>query len=203
MTKVKICGLRRGMDVEMVNRYLPEYVGFVFAPSKRQVTMEEARVLRHSLIKGIQSVGVFVDAPPNDIAKLCHEGIIDVVQLHGKEDADTIQTIKEMTGKTVIKAVRVQSTGQVEAAQELPCDFLLLDTYDPEAAGGTGKGFDLSLLPEMKKPFFLAGGLCPENVREKIESCHPYGVDVSSGVEADGYKEDSLIRRFLQEAKCR
>ncbi|MGI6069612.1 MAG: phosphoribosylanthranilate isomerase [Blautia sp.] len=201
MTKIKICGLRRIEDVEMVNRYLPEYAGFVFAPSSRQVTAEEAGILKKALVPEIQSVGVFVDAPFAEIVEICKRGIIDVVQLHGHEDADTIRAVKEATGKTVIKAVRVQNKEQVEAAQKLPCDFLLLDTFRPGAAGGTGEDFDLSILPKLGKPFFLAGGLRPENVRAKMDRCCPYGVDVSSGVEQGGWKEEMLIRQFVQEVR--
>lgn len=185
----------------MVNRYLPEYAGFVFAPGRRQVTVEEAAVLKEALLPGIQSVGVFVDAPLEEIKEVCRRGIIDVVQLHGYEDADTVRAVKDAVGRTVIRAVRVQSREQVEAAQELPCDFLLLDTFCPGTAGGTGETFDLSLIPKLSKPFFLAGGLRPDNVPEKIKSCRPYAVDVSSGVETDGWKDERLIRQFMREVR--
>lgn len=201
MTAIKICGLRRREDVEIINRYQPDYVGFVFAPSARQVTPEQAAELGRYLAPEIQRVGVFVNAPPEEIRRICSQKIIDVIQLHGQESEEEIVWLKRQTGCPVIKAVAVQNTEQVRKAMDLPCDFLLLDTYSKKQAGGTGRGFDLNLIPAMEKPFFLAGGLGPDNVREKILACHPYGVDVSSGVEVQGWKDEIRIRDFVRNAR--
>lgn len=198
MTKIKICGLQRVEDAAIVNEVQPDYVGFVFAPSRRQVTGGTAFAIKEKLNSGIVTVGVFVDAPVESIITLCRENIIDVIQLHGSEDDSQIRYLKEYTGKEVIKALRVQSRGQVEAALSLSCDYLLLDTYTKGQAGGTGETFDLGILPEIEKPFFLAGGLSSANVRERISIARPYAVDVSSGVELNGYKDERLVREFVQ-----
>lgn len=200
-TKIKICGLRRREDVELVNRYRPDLAGFVFAPSRRQVTWEQASALAEGLQPEIRKVGVFVDAPLEEIRRICSREIIDVIQLHGRESAEQIKWLQEYTGKPVIKAVRVRSQEQILRAGELPCECLLLDTYSAGQAGGTGETFDLRLIPSIHRHFFLAGGLCPENVGERIGACRPYGVDVSSGVETAGWKDAEKIRRFVEQVR--
>ena len=199
MTAVKICGLRRSQDVEMVNRYLPEYAGFVFAPSKRQVSKEEAAVLREKMDERIQAAGVFVNAEIEEIAEIYREGIIQLIQLHGDEDERYIQKLREkIPGARIVKAVRVKSQEQIRQADGHPCEYLLLDSYTAEQYGGSGKGFDKRLIPETEKPYFLAGGLDAENVGENIRLCRPYAVDVSSAVETEGYKDEEKIRRFIE-----
>ena len=199
MTAVKICGLRRSQDVEMVNRYLPEYAGFVFAPSKRQVSKEEAAVLREKMDERIQAAGVFVNAEIEEIAEIYREGIIQLIQLHGDEDERYIQKLREkIPGARIVKAVRVKSQEQIRQADGLSCEYLLLDSYTAEQYGGSGKGFDKRLIPETEKPYFLAGGLDAENVGENIRLCRPYAVDVSSAVETEGYKDEEKIRRFIE-----
>lgn len=199
MTKIKICGIKSLADAEAVNRFKPDYAGFVFAPqSPRRVTPAEAKKLRETLDPRIAAVGVFTDAPAGEIVRLCREKIIDLVQLHGYGDETFIRELKKAVPNPVICAVRVRSSAGLEEADRLSCDALLLDAYDPDAAGGTGKVFDYSLIPPLRHPFFLAGGLCAENVLAAAAACRPMGVDVSSGVETDGRKDPRKILAFVE-----
>lgn len=198
MTKVKICGLRTPEDIGYVNQLKPDYAGFVFAPGKRQVSLLLAIRMRVRLAPQIQAVGVFVNEPLETVAALSRQKIIDIVQLHGDEDASYISRLKEKISAPIIRAVRVQSKEQVLEAEKLPCDYLLLDTFVEGQYGGSGKQFDPSLIPgQLQKPYFLAGGLDEQNVREILSRCKPFGVDVSSGVETNGYKDFDKISRFL------
>ena len=202
-SKVKICGLVRPEDIETANLCRPDYIGFVFADSRRRVSIEQAECLRAGLADGILAVGVFVNAPAQEAARIAEKGIIDIIQLHGDEDEAYIRTIKKYTRKPVIKAVRVQSREQILKAEELPCEYLLLDTYTKGQYGGSGKGFDLSLIPSLKRPFFLAGGLNSQNVRQAIDMTHPYAVDTSSGVETDYKKDYEKIKAFINAVRGR
>jgi phosphoribosylanthranilate isomerase len=198
MIKIKICGLQRKEDVEAVNRWLPDYTGFVFCESRRQVTPEQAGLLKAKLDSSIKAVGVFVNAPVSAVVKLCNQGIIDAVQLHGNEDEAYIQELKAQMDCPVIKAVRVQCADQVLQAEKLSCDFLLLDTYRQGQYGGSGEPFDHLLIPFLRKKFFLAGGLKKDNIAQAILNCKPYGVDVSSGVESGGVKAEDKIGQLIQ-----
>lgn len=199
--RVKICGLCQMNDVSYVNDCLPDYAGFVFAKSRRQVTAEQARKMREALDPRIRAVGVFVNAPIEDISRLCAQGIIDLVQIHGDEDGAYLRRLAARVHVPVIRAVRVQSTEQILRAQEEACDALLLDTYIPGQYGGGGRAFDTSLIPPLEKPWFLAGGLRPENVGERLAVCHPFAVDVSSGVETEGKKDPEKIRAFIKNVR--
>ncbi len=204
MTKIKICGLKRPEDIEYVNQYLPDYAGFVFAGSKRKVTDEQAEELSRKLDGRIIAVGVFVNEPAEHIVNLVKKGIIRVVQLHGDEDREYILKLRENLEESVkiIKAVRVQNREQILEAEKLPCDYLLLDTWQKDAYGGCGKQFDKPLiLEDMSKPYFLAGGLAADNIRENIQICHPYAVDVSSAVETDGKKDEKKIQEFIERVR--
>lgn len=196
-TKIKICGCKRKEDIALVNKFLPDYVGFVFADSKRRVSDELAKELKAMLSKEIQSVGVFVNEPINHILSLCEQGIIDVIQLHGEETEDYIKILKQKVSQPVIKAIRVVSKEQIEKADELSCDYLLLDTYQKDSYGGSGVVFDWGMIPRLKKPYFLAGGLNINNMKEAVSECNPYGLDISSGVEVDGFKDDVKIREIM------
>lgn len=198
MTKIKICGLKRQADIEMVNELKPELIGFVFANSSRRISMEQAWVLKKMLIPGIMAVGVFVNESLNVVEEICQRGIIDIVQLHGDEDALYIEELKTKISQPVIKAVRVQSREQIMESLKLSCEYLLLDTYTKGQYGGSGQTFDRTLIPQMDKPFFLAGGLNADNVLEAIRECSPYGVDVSSAVEQDGHKDKKKIKKFIE-----
>jgi phosphoribosylanthranilate isomerase len=197
MTKIKICGLTREEDIEAVNRYLPDYIGFVFAASHRQVTSEQARRLKTGLDPRIKAVGVFMNEPLSNIVALSEAGIIDVVQLHGDESEEYIQTLRQEIACPVIKAVRVQSSEQILQAQGMSCDLLLLDACQPGQYGGSGQRFDWTLIPALCKPFFLAGGLDSRNIKQAVQECHPWGVDISSGVETDGLKDENKIRQII------
>jgi phosphoribosylanthranilate isomerase len=198
MTKLKICGLSRPEDMVYANRYRPDYVGFVFAESRRRVTPEQAAELKTLLSPQIQTVGVFVNSPLEEVAALCNSGVIDLVQLHGDESELYMRKLRREITLPIIKAVRVRTPEQILRAQELPCEILLLDTYVEGQRGGSGKSFDHSIIPPISKPFFLAGGLNVDTIPTAIASCSPYGVDVSSGAESDGYKDEAKIRAITR-----
>ena len=198
MTQIKLCGLTRKEDISAVNRWQPDYIGFVFANSRRQVTPEHARHLKDGLDPRIKVVGVFTNEPVQFILDLCETQIIEVVQLHGDETEEYIQALKRKTTCPVIKAIRVQSTEQILQAEKLSCDLLLLDTYQKGQYGGSGKTFDRALIPTLHKPFFLAGGLESGNITQAVGECHPFGVDVSSGVETNGLKDETKIRQIIE-----
>jgi phosphoribosylanthranilate isomerase len=197
MPKIKICGLTRFCDIDAVNEAKPDYVGFVFARSRRQVTFDMASAMKKRLDNNIRAVGVFVNAAGDDIVRLCTEGVIDLVQLHGDEDAGYIAELKRCVDLPIIKVVRVQSPAQVAAAEALPCDYLLLDTYQKDAYGGTGTTFDYGLIPSLRKPFFLAGGLNAGNIRAAA-AIEPYCLDISGGVETDGVKDAAKIMELVK-----
>jgi len=198
MTKVKICGLQRPEDIEVVNELKPDFIGFVFAKSKRSVTADQAKKLKQLLIPEIKAVGVFVDAPQEEILALIQANTLDVIQLHGHENASYIQALKAKTSATLIKAVRVRSSEDIEAASFLPVDYLLLDAYHPKEMGGSGVTFDWRLIPPQIKPYFLAGGLSVDHVATAIKNYNPYGLDVSSKVETEGYKDHKKVAAFIE-----
>ncbi|NLV17689.1 MAG: phosphoribosylanthranilate isomerase [Syntrophomonadaceae bacterium] len=196
MIKVKICGLCTVEDAGKVNRCLPDYVGFVFAEgSKRRITCSQAREMKKMLAAGIRAVGVFVNQEIPMIAGLVREGIIDVVQLHGDESIRDILELRRHVSCPVIKAVPVGNT--FPARLPAGADYLLFDTATRER-GGSGKRFDWALVASVNVPFFLAGGLNEENVSEALQMISPYCVDVSSGVETDGVKDEEKMRRFIR-----
>ena len=202
MVKVKFCGIRRTEDIEAVNRLKPDLAGFVFAKSKRQVTKEQAAALKELLDPGIKTVAVLVNMPVEEAA---------------------IAKLKTLTGAKIIKAIRlrngglpVQENGAGEGvytanagllAEAAQADYYLFDTFLPDTYGGTGKTFSLSLLKGMRidKPFFLAGGLDADNVAEIIGQVQMdvalrpyfYGIDVSGGIETDGYKDTIKMEAFM------
>jgi len=194
MIKIKICGLSRLCDIDAVNDAKPEYIGFVFAESRRKVTPQMAIDMREKLDTDIIPVGVFVNEDPGKIVSLVERGIIDVIQLHGSESAEYISRLKTLTDKTVVKAVDVLNEGDAQKWEETPADYLLLDGK----GGGKGKPFNWELIGKLEKPFFLAGGLCPENIGHALEKVKPFAVDVSSGVETDGFKDTVKIKEFIR-----
>lgn len=197
MTKVKICGIRRPEDITYVNVAKPEYIGFVFAPSRRQVSKEQAKHLKQLLKPSIQAVGVFVNASLSDMIAIAHEGIIDIIQLHGQEDNQIIQQIKSAIDVSVIQAFCVRTPEDLLRAKESEADYLLLDYKQ----AGSGQTFDWNLLEQAEdlgRPFFLAGGISAENVQEAIERFHPYAVDASSSVEENGDKKQDKIEEIIR-----
>lgn len=195
MTKIKLCGLKRPQDIQAVNELLPEYIGFVFAPkSRRYVHPDRAEELRRMLNPAITPVGVFVNETPETVAALLDRGIIDMAQLHGKEDGAYIRRLRQLTRKPLVQAFRIDTPADVAAAQASPADFVLLDS----GAGGTGTAFDWSLIQGIQRPYFLAGGLTPETVGGAVEALRPYAVDVSSGIETDGAKDKEKMTQFVR-----
>ena len=194
MTKIKLCGLMRPCDIEWANALMPDYIGFVFArKSKRCVSPETAKVLQERLNPDIVAVGVFVNEAPEAVAALLNDGIIDVAQLHGGEDEDYIKTLRKLTDMPLIQAFRIENAADLDRARQSTADHVLLDN----GAGGTGTAFDWALLKEFDRPYFLAGGLSPENVVRAVKAVHPFAVDVSSGIETDGVKDYNKMTAFV------
>ncbi len=193
-TLIKMCGIRRPEDVSAVNELLPDYIGFVFFPgSKRYISPETAAELRKSLSPAIRAVGVFVDEAPETAAALLNADVIDAAQLHGHEDDAYIARLREMTSKPLIQAFRIRTADDAARAQRSPADHILLD-----AGAGDGKTFDWRLLDAVTRPYFLAGGLDPENVSRALRERKPFAVDVSSGIETDGFKDIDKMRAFVR-----
>lgn len=186
--KIKLCGMFRDCDIDYANEAMPDYIGFVleFPKSHRSIDRETALRLKKRLSPEIKSVGVFVNSPETTCAEYANCGIIDLIQLHGGEDAEYIKRLRELTKAPIIKAVKVRSADDITQAQTLGADFLLLDN-----GTGTGKCFDHSLISgvEIRQPFFLAGGLTPDNLRQAALDIQPYCVDLSSGIETDRVKD--------------
>ena len=193
MTRIKMCGLRRACDIEAANELRPDYVGFVFANgSKRYVSHEEAKVLRSMLDPGISAVGVFVDADPSFIEDILDSGTIDMIQLHGNEDGGYIDRLRSSSSAPIVKAFRIGDGMDVDEIMSCPADHIMLDS-----GAGTGNVFDWNMIENMNRPYFLAGGLSADNVEEAIERLHPFAVDVSSGIETDGFKDKTKMAAFV------
>lgn len=206
MQKIKLCGMMKPCDIEYANKVKPDFVGFIFANTRRKISATQAKEFREALDAEIPAVGVFVNEDISVITSLVQDGCIDMIQLHGEEDADYIRCLREICDVPVIKAVKVQTVKQIRQAAALPVDYLLLDTYRKGVLGGTGEAFDWELLREAKieagdtaegelfgKPYFLAGGLHAGNLREAA-ALGSYGLDVSSGIETDGSKDfDKMV----------
>lgn len=194
MTKIKLCGLFRPCDIETVNLLKPEYIGFVFAPgSKRYISFQRAAELKSLLAPGIKAVGVFTDEAPETVAELLKDQIIDMAQLHGNESGTYLNQLRSLTEKPLIKEFRIRSCLDIRAASVCDADYVLLDS-----GAGTGTVFNWDLIKELHRPYFLAGGLSPENVSSALKTLHPYAVDVSSGVETDGQKDKIKMTAFVQ-----
>lgn len=195
--KIKICGLKRPEDIAYVNQWRPDYAGFVLWPgSRRFVDRQLAERLKERLSPRIQAVGVFVDAPVEEVTGLLAAGVVDIAQLHGDETEDEIRRIQEMTGKIVIKAIKVHSRRDVEARMDSRADYLLFDS-----GMGSGRTFDWKLLAGVKRPFFLAGGIGENTLGEVLRYVVPYGIDLSSSVETDGRKDPGKIRRVIERTR--
>ena len=223
--KIKLCGLSRPCDIQAANELKPDYIGFVFAPkSRRYVPPEKAAELKRMLDPQIRSAGVFVDGEPQVIGELVRRDVIDVVQLHGKEDEDYIRRLRERLEQIqretqqelkqarsqvqaeqksqlseagdrirIIKAFSIGTEQDAETANASSADCILVDS----PGGGTGTVFDWDLLRKIRRPYFLAGGLTPDNVGDAVNMLRPYGVDVSSGIETGGYKDRNKMAEFV------
>lgn len=194
MTKVKLCGLTRFCDIDYANEIMPDFIGFVFAPkSKRYVRFDEADKLRKKLNEGITPVGVFVDEKIENIEYLVSNNIISMVQLHGSEDSGYIEKLRNIVNCPIIQAFRIESKKDAARAEKSKADYIMLDS-----GGGTGITFNHLLIQNMKRDFFLAGGLDEENVREAILKCRPYAVDASSSLETNGVKDKNKMAAFVK-----
>lgn len=192
-TKVKFCGLSRAEDVAVANELCPEYVGFVLWPkSSRYVSPERAQTLKAKLAFGIRAVGVFVDEDVNVVAGLLNAGVIDIAQLHGSENNDYIGELRLKTPHPIYQAVKIRSEDDIFCANASAADLVLLD-----AGMGQGHVFDWTLVSAVRRPYLLAGGLNLENVDEALCRLHPFGVDVSSGIETCGAKDPAKMRAFM------
>ena len=210
--KVKMCGISKIETIPAVIEANPDYMGLVFAPSKRQVTVDQAKTLVEELHKQytkrynngaeqsnndeIKTVGVFVNETLDNLVSIATETNLDAVQLHGDEDEAFIQSLKGRTNVEVWKAVQIRSAADAEAWIDSSADMLLFDAYHKDERGGTGEVFDWSCLDEFERPFMLAGGIDSTNVARAIRTVRPYGIDISSGIETDGVKDDEKIKAF-------
>ena len=215
--KVKMCGISKVETIPAVVEAKPDYMGLVFAPSKRQVTVEQAKILVEELHKvyvkkygsdteqdkddTIKTVGVFVNETVDNLVTIANEVNLDAVQLHGDEDETFIQSLKERTNVEVWKAVQIRSAVDAEAWIDSSADMLLFDAYHKDERGGTGEVFDWSSLDEFERPFMLAGGIDSTNVARAIRTVRPYGIDISSGIETNGVKDDEKITAFTKIVK--
>ena len=192
MTKVKICGLSTKEAVKTAVSAGADYIGFVFAPSKRQVTVEQAIELAKFIPSHIQKVGVFVSPSRAELLEAVDKVGLDFVQVHGQ----VVDKLFENLPCGSIQAVQVDGDGHVPNSQ---ADYLLFDA----PVAGSGQTFDWGQLDttELSQPFFIAGGLNEDNVEEAIQHFTPFAVDVSSGVETDGQKDHEKIRRFIERVK--
>ncbi len=215
--KVKMCGISKVETIPAVVEAKPNYMGLVFAPSKRQVTVDQAKTLVEELHKGcakkygsdtepdkndtIKTVGVFVNETVDNLVTIANEANLDAVQLHGDEDETFIQSLKECTNVEVWKAVQIRSAADVEEWIDSSADMILFDAYHKDERGGTGEVFDWSSLDEFERPFMLAGGIDSTNVARAIRTVRPYGIDTSSGIETNGVKDDEKITAFTKIVK--
>ena len=205
MAKIKLCGMRREQDIDYVNEVMPDYAGFIMAPKFwRHITLEKLTELSAKLDSSIMPVAVFVNQTEEFVASVVDSGAVKMIQLHGDEDAGFAGRVREKMRTDnrfeVIKAVKVKSKDDIKAAADFPCDYLLLDAYSEETAGGTGKTFDWNLINDIldRRSFFLAGGLNPQNIQTAIDKVNPYAVDVSSGVETDKVKDIEKMRKLVK-----
>ena len=194
MKKIKICGLKRREDIEYVNKYQPDYIGFVFAGKKRKLTYDQVVDLKKYLTSSIQVVGVFVNEEISFVEKLVKEHVIDLVQLHGQEDQKYIQALKEKVDVSIIKAIQIKNEDSFNEHYDV--DYYLYD----HGTGGTGESFDWSMLKEVDKPVFLAGGINLLNVDDALKK-NVYALDVSSGVETDGFKDEKKIKKIVRRVR--
>ena len=194
MKKIKICGLKRREDIEYVNKYQPDYIGFVFAGKKRKLTYDQVVDLKKYLTSSIQVVGVFVNEDISFVEKLVKEHVIDLVQLHGQEDQKYIQALKEKVDVSIIKAIQIKNENSFNEHYDV--DYYLYD----HGTGGTGESFDWSMLKEVDKPVFLAGGINLLNIDDALKK-NVYALDVSSGVETDGFKDEKKIKKIVRRVR--
>lgn len=199
--KIKVCGLFREQDIEYVNILKPDFVGFVFAKSKREISLKFAKTLKSRLKASIKAVGVFVNSNMEFILHLIDSNIIDVIQFHGNEDDNFIENLKSKRNITIIKAIKVDSVESIIKSSTSLADFLLFDNLK----GGSGESFNWDYLSQaqksgFKRDYFLAGGLDIDNIKEALEF-KPYGIDISGGLETNGIKDFNKMKSFIHKAR--
>lgn len=208
--KVKMCGISKVETIPAVVEAKPDYMGLVFAPSKRQVTVEQAKILieelhkqciNHYDTKVVKTVGVFVNETLDNLVRIADTANLDAVQLHGDEDEAFIQSLKERTNVEVWKAIQIRTAADTEKWIDSSADMLLFDAYHKDERGGTGEVFDWSSLDAFERPFMLAGGIDSTNVARAIRTVRSYGIDISSGIETNGVKDDEKITAFTKIVK--
>lgn len=208
--KVKMCGISKVETILAVVEAKPDYMGLVFAPSKRQVTIDKAKILveelhkqciNHYDTKVVKTVGVFVNETVDNLVTIANEANLDAVQLHGDEDEAFIQSLKERNNVEVWKAIQIRTAADTEKWIDSSADMLLFDAYHKDERGGTGEVFDWSSLDAFERPFMLAGGIDSTNVARAIRTVRPYGIDISSGIETNGVKDDEKITAFTKIVK--
>ena len=208
--KVKMCGISKVETIPAIVDAKPDYMGLVFAPSKRQVTVDQAKILieelhkqciNHYDTKVVKTVGVFVNETLDNLVRIADTANLDAVQLHGDEDETFIQSLKERTNVEVWKAIQIRTAADTEKWIDSSADMLLFDAYHKDERGGTGEVFDWSSLDAFERPFMLAGGIDSTNVARAIRTVRPYGIDISSGIETNGVKDDKKITAFTKIVK--
>lgn len=205
--KIKLCGLKRIEDIEAVNEAKPDYIGFIFAKkSRRYVSTETAERLKQHLNPDIEAVGVFVNEDIDKVIEQAKKQVIDVIQLHGEEDVAYVKDLKKAGDVPIIKAISMtkpDARQQISMWEISDVDYLLLDSGN----GGTGEQFNYKLLQEignLKKPYFLAGGLNPENLEnavQQLQNNQPCALDLSSGIETNGIKDLDKIKKAVEAAR--
>ena len=200
---VKVCGMTNVADARAAAEAGADAVGFIFAESPRRVGAEEARRISEALPENVLKVGVFVNAPPEEVLRTASEAGLDMAQLHGDETPEVVAVVRA-AGLPVMKALRVRNADDLAGVERFEADLLLLDAYSERVRGGTGERFDWRLAKSLKGRgnIVVSGGLAPENVREAVDFFEPYGVDASSSLEdAPGKKNEESVRRFIVAAK--
>lgn len=198
--KIKFCGIRRKEDVEYCNILMPEFMGMILSKGfRRTISAEFASELINEKNPDIKAVGVFVNETAEQVADISQKVSLDIIQLHGDETAETVNEVKRLTGLPVWKAVRVQNEEDIQRAEKLGADKLILEGYAPGKIGGAGVTANWELLSKSKPqlPFFLAGGLTPENLKTALTKVQPFGVDFSSGIEIDGIKDFEKMKKII------
>ena len=197
--RIKICGLRRKEDIDYVNKLKPDYAGFIFAKSKRQVSVQQGMELAKKVTKGIKKVGVFVNSPIKEVAEIARICELDVLQFHGEEEPYSIEKYHQ----DVWKAFRIKDQNSFKRLDEYSVKGYLLDTFMDGEMGGTGRVFDWSLIPNVHKEKFiiLAGGLMVENIISAIDMVQPHVVDINSGVEINGYKDFNKMKEIIEKVR--
>ncbi len=194
MTKIKLCGMTCPEDIQTANLLMPDYIGFVLSPvSRRYISSSQAAALKKLLSPQIAAVGVFVREEVETVAELLNRGVLDAAQLHGGEDALYLARLRALTDRPILQAFRVHGPEALDAALRSPADMILLDS-----GAGSGKRFNWDLLLTFPRPYFLAGGLTPENAADAVSALHPYALDVSSGIETDGKKDPAKMKAFVE-----